>query len=79
MGDCWGERSGGGEQLDADVDTRAEALAELEAALLSEEGCNDVTRRGIEHAVDLRLRQENPVVKARKFISTRVTQYHRIS
>jgi hypothetical protein len=79
MGDCWGERSGGGEQLDADVDTRAEALAELEAALLSEEGCIDVTRRGIEHAVDLRLRQENPVVKARKFISTRVTQYHRIS
>jgi hypothetical protein len=75
MGDCWGEKSGGGEQLEADVDIRAQALAELEAVLLAEEGCNDVTRRVIEHAVDLKLRQENPAVKARKVIAcTRVNQ-----
>jgi cytochrome c biogenesis protein CcdA len=33
----------------------------------------------VEQAVDLKLQQENPAVKAWKFISTRVTQYHRIS
>jgi hypothetical protein len=58
MGDCLGARSDGGERLEAVVDTRAQAHAELEAALLAEEGCNDVTRRVIEHAVDLKLRQK---------------------
>jgi hypothetical protein len=70
MGDCLGARSDGGERLEAVVDTRAQALAELEAALLAKEGCNDVTRRVIEHAVDLKLRQK-PAFKARDVVATK--------
>jgi hypothetical protein len=69
MGDCWGARSDGGERLEAVVDTRAQAHAKLEAALLAEEGCKDVTRRVIEHAVDLKLRQK-PAFKARDVVAT---------
>jgi hypothetical protein len=60
-----GERSDGGERLEAVVGTRAEALAELEAALLAEETCNDVTRRVIEHAIDLKHWQNLPSKPAR--------------
>ena len=73
-------------QLDIDAITRSDIETRLLAPILARGAheqarrCNDVTRRVIEHAVDLELRQDNPAVKARKVIAaTRVTHYHRIS
>lgn len=73
-------------QLDIEAITRSDIETRLLAPILARGAyeqacrCNDVTRRVIEHAVDLELRQDNPAVKARKVIAaTRVTHYHRIS
>jgi integrase len=73
-------------QLDIEAITRSDIETRLLAPILARGAneqarrCNDVARRVIEHAVDLELRQDNPAVKARKFIApTRVTHYHRIS
>ena len=73
-------------QLDIEAITRSDIETQLLAPILARGAneqarrCNDVTRRVIEHAVDLELRQDNPAVKARKVIAaTRVTHYHRIS
>jgi len=73
-------------QLDIEAITRSDIEIQLLAPILARGAneqarrCNDVTRRVIEHAVDLELRQDNPAVKARKVIAaTRVTHYHRIS
>jgi hypothetical protein len=60
-----GERGAAGASNWKPTRTRAQALAELEAALLAEEGCNDVTHRVIEHAVDLELRQDNPSISGK--------------
>jgi integrase len=63
-----------------DIETRLLAPILARGAHEQARRCNDVTRRVIEHAVDLELRQDNPAVKARKVIAaTRVTHYHRIS
>jgi hypothetical protein len=59
-------------QLDREGITRSDIETRLLAPLLARGAheqarrCNDVTRRVIEHAVDLELRQDNPAVKARK-------------
>ena len=73
-------------QLDIEAISRNDIETQLLAPILARGAheqarrCNDVTRRVIEHAVDLELRQDNPAVKARKVIAaTRVTHYHRIS
>ena len=73
-------------QLEIEAITRSDIETRLLAPILARGAneqarrCNDVTRRVIEHAVDLELRQDNPAVKARKVIAaTRVTHYHRIS
>ena len=73
-------------QLDIEAITRSDIETLLLAPILARGAneqarrCNDVTRRVIDHAVDLELRQDNPAVKARKVIAaTRVTHYHRIS
>jgi len=64
----------------SDIETRLLAPILARGAHEQARRCNDVTRRVIEHAVDLELRQDNPAVKARKVIAaTRVTHYHRIS
>ena len=73
-------------QLDIEAITRSDIETRLLAPILARGAheqarrCIDVTRRVIEHAVDLELRQDNPAVKARKVIAAnRVTHYHRIS
>ena len=64
----------------SDIETRLLAPIVARGAHEQARRCNDVTRRVIDHAVDLELRQDNPAVKARKVIAaTRVTHYHRIS
>ena len=64
----------------ADIEQRLLAPIVARGANEQARRCNDVTRRVLEHAVDLELRSDNPAVKARKLIApTRVTHYHRIS